>query len=266
MMKMCSIASGSSGNCIYIGTENVHLLVDAGVSAKRIEEGLRSIGVESDSLNGIFITHEHSDHIQGLPVFTKKHQIPIYATKDTLKGCISSGKLTETAAGLIQEVQYGQDISFDSIIVSPFEISHDAVKPVSYSFCCEGHKIGMVTDLGTYSETTVESLKDSEILYMEANHDVNMLMVGAYPYKLKQRILGERGHLSNDSASELIRKLLHPNLKHIVLGHLSKENNYPELAFETVRQEVKKNWSFDTSLPDIFVANREKPSKPILLQ
>lgn len=265
MMKLCSIASGSSGNCIYIGTATTHLLIDTGVSAKRIEEGLRSIGVEPDGLHGILITHEHSDHIQGLRVFAKKHPVSIYATEHTLDAVRQEKAAQGCLGDYIEAVEYDREFAIGDVIVHPFEISHDAARPVSYSFFCSGHKIGMATDLGTYNETIVECLKGSEILYLEANHDVNMLLVGSYPYALKQRILGERGHLSNDLAAELIVKLLHENLKCIVLGHLSKENNYPELAYETVYQEVKKNWSFTAPMPEIFVANRERVSKMVEL-
>ncbi|MBQ9118917.1 MAG: MBL fold metallo-hydrolase [Lachnospiraceae bacterium] len=259
-MRLCSIASGSSGNCIYIGTESTHVLVDAGISAKRMEEGLRSIGVEPDELQGILITHEHSDHVQGLRVFTKKHFLRVYATEHTLDQVPMEAVVREER---MEQIEYDKEIQIGNLAVRPFEISHDAACPVSYSFVCDGHKIGMATDLGTYSETTVECLKDSEILYLEANHDVNMLLVGSYPYSLKQRVLGERGHLSNDLAAELIVKLLHRGMKYVILGHLSKENNYPELAYETVYQEVKKHWSFDTPMPEIFVANREKVSKVV---
>lgn len=263
MMRLCSIASGSSGNCIYVGTETTHLLIDTGVSAKRIEEGLCSIGVEPDELSGILITHEHSDHVQGLRVFTKKHPVSVYATERTL----DSVRLERTAAGTkedyIETVEYGKAFPIGDVTVHPFEISHDAARPVSYAFCCAGQKIGVATDLGKYDDTTVECLKGAEILYLEANHDLNMLMVGSYPYVLKQRVSGERGHLSNDAAAELIVKLLHKGLRYVILGHLSKENNYPELAYETVYQEVKKHWSFEEPLPEIFVANREKVSKMV---
>ncbi|MDE7298211.1 MAG: MBL fold metallo-hydrolase [Lachnospiraceae bacterium] len=265
-MTLCSIASGSSGNCIYIGTKSTHLLVDAGISAKRIEEGLRSINVEPDSLAAILITHEHSDHVQGLSVFGRKHAVPVYATAGTLTQYLESGKCRPEPGEWLNEVEYGRCFTVGDIEVSPFAISHDAVRPVSYTFRAGGHKIGMATDLGTYNETTVESLRGSEILYLEANHDENMLLVGSYPYQLKQRILGRKGHLSNDAASGLIGRLLHEGLRVVVLGHLSKENNYPELAYETVRQDLYRSWSFSAPVPEILVASRDKPSKRFSLE
>lgn len=266
MIRMCSIASGSSGNCIYIGTEDTHILVDAGISTKRIVEGLHSLGVEPGQLAGILVTHEHSDHIKGLPIFTKKYPIPVYATEHTLDGYLASNGPGLAAEGRLRIVEYGREFEIGGLKALPFPISHDAARPVSYTFTSKGHKLGMATDLGYYDNTVIQALEGSEILYLEANHDENMLMVGSYPYELKQRILGRKGHLSNDAAAELIAGLLHQGLKHIVLAHLSKENNYPELAYETVRQEVQKKWRFEAQMPDIMVANREKPSRLLELR
>lgn len=261
MIRLCSIASGSSGNCIYIGTEDTHVLVDAGISAKKIEEGLALIGVKPAQLSGIFITHEHSDHIKGLQVFTKKYAVPVYATKHTLDAYLEGNKLDLAAKGKLNIVECGQSVRIGSLEAMPFPVSHDAVMPVNYTFTDGKHKVGLATDLGCYNNTIVDALSGAEILYLEANHDVNMLLVGGYPYKLKLRVLSDRGHLSNDAAAELILRLLHKDLQHIILGHLSKNNNYPELAYETVHQEVKKKWSFSTKIPDIFVADRDRASR-----
>ncbi|MGN0505789.1 MAG: MBL fold metallo-hydrolase, partial [Lachnospiraceae bacterium] len=149
--------------------------------------------------------------------------------------------------------------------VTPFSVSHDAANPVAYSLEADGMKIGMATDLGVYDERIKKHLEGSELLYLEANHDVNMLMVGTYPYYLKQRILGEHGHLSNDAAAELICKLYHKNLQHILLAHLSKENNYPELAYETVRAELLMKLG-EASLPSLAVAPRDVPSGMITIE
>ena len=265
MITLCSIASGSSGNCIYIGTDHTHLLIDVGISAKRVEEGLRSIGVEPNKIDAVLITHEHSDHVNGLSVFVGKYPTKVYATAGTLNRYLDSKKNGNIIRSMLCEVEYNKNFTVGDIEVAPFQISHDAIKPVCYTFQTGEHKIGMATDLGTYNKTTVQSLAGSELLYIEANHDVNMLMVGSYPYSLKQRVRGMRGHLSNDSASELVLKLLHQKLKAIVLGHLSKENNYPELAYETVYQDVRGAWKFSAAAPEIFVANRDKPSKQLQL-
>ena len=256
-MKLCSIASGSSGNCIYIGHASTHLLVDAGISGKRIEQGLLQMGVNPKELSGILITHEHSDHIQGIVVLARKYGIPIYSTVETFcamkKGKNSIGKIDDI---LFQQIYPEQKWKIGEITITPFSVSHDAANPVAYVLEAEGKKIGMVTDLGVYTEKTLHYLAGVQLLYLESNHDVNMLMVGGYPYYLKQRILGELGHLSNEMAAELLCRLYHKNLQYILLAHLSKENNYPELAYETVRAELLLLIG-EKEMPTIQVAPRD---------
>lgn len=265
-MRLCSIASGSSGNCIYVGHASTHLLIDAGISGKRIEEGLRGIEVEPEELAGILITHEHSDHIQGVGVLARKYKVPLYGTVETFcamkKGKTNLGKVDD---GLFREVDPEKSFSIGDIRVMPFSVSHDAANPVAYVFEADGKKIGMATDLGVYTEQTVEHLKDSGILYLESNHDLNMLMVGMYPYYLKQRIAGEHGHLSNDSAAKLLCRLHHDGLQHVLLAHLSKENNYPDLAYETVRAELLMAVGAE-KMPDLRVAPRDIPSGIITIE
>lgn len=259
-MRLCSIASGSSGNCIYVGHASTHLLIDAGISGKRIEQGLLDMGVAPESISGLLVTHEHSDHIQGIGVLARKYGIPMYGTVETFcamkKGKTSIGKVDDA---LFQQVYPEKGFSIGEISVTPFSVSHDAANPVAYVFEADGQKIGMATDLGIYTEKTVEYLKDSEILYLESNHDVNMLMVGGYPYYLKQRIIGEHGHLSNDTAAELLCRLHHEKLQHVLLAHLSKENNYPELAYETVKAELLMKVG-EAAMPNLMVAPRDVPS------
>ncbi|MBO5351796.1 MAG: MBL fold metallo-hydrolase [Lachnospiraceae bacterium] len=259
-MRLCSIASGSSGNCIYVGHASTHLLIDAGISGKRIEQGLAENGVDPKNLSGILVTHEHSDHIQGIGVLARKYGIPLYGTVETFcamkKGKTSIGKVDDA---LFQQVYPGKGLNIGEITVTPFAVSHDAANPVAYVFEAEGQKIGMATDLGVYTEQTVEYLKDSDMLYLESNHDVNMLMVGGYPYYLKQRILGEHGHLSNDTAAELLCRLYHDGLQQVLLAHLSKENNYPELAYETVKAELLLRVG-EGAMPGLMVAPRDVPS------
>ena len=263
-MKLCSIASGSSGNCIYVGTDATHLLVDAGISGKRTENGLNSIGHSLNEIDGILITHEHSDHISGLGILSRKYHIPIYATERTIeaiKFCSSVGKIEES---LFVPIKADESFRIKDITVDPMHTSHDAVDPVAYRMRYENKKIAIATDLGTFNEYTIECLKGMDLLFLEANHDVNMLQVGPYPYKLKQRILGDRGHLSNELSGRLLKKLAHEKLQGVVLGHLSKDNNIPELAYETVRVElamgcdVYKEYQFP-----ITVARREEVSPMI---
>ena len=237
-MRMCSIASGSSGNCIYVGSDNSHLLIDTGISKKRIEEGLNKLEIKGDELDGILITHEHSDHIKGLGVFSRKYEIPIYATPGTIAGIKESSSLGKMPEGLLHPIKADHPFQLGELDVHPFAISHDANEPSGYRIENGKKSVAVATDLGVYDDYTVEHLSDLNAVVLEANHDIRMLQVGKYPYYLKQRILGDRGHLSNENAGRLLCRLLHDNMKGIFLGHLSRENNYEELAYETVCSEV----------------------------
>ena len=227
MMRLCSIASGSSGNCIYVGDEDTHLLVDTGISKKRIEEGLHNLGIKGDELTGILITHEHIDHIQGLGVFSRKYEIPVYATPGTIEGIR---------------------------------------QPSGYRIDNDKKSVAVATDLGMYDEYTVEHLKGLSGVVLEANHDIHMLEVGPYPYVLKRRVMGDKGHLSNELSGRLLCDILHDGLQQVILGHLSKENNYAELAYETVKLEVSfgDNPYKGEDIP-MMVAKRDQMSEIITL-
>lgn len=259
-MKLCSIASGSSGNCIYIGNNNTNLLVDVGISGKRIESGLNGIDVDPRSIDGILITHEHTDHVSGLGVMARRYHIPIYATQETIYAVLQSKNIGKISDSLFHSIE--PDVSFEikDMVVNPFSISHDAVNPVCYTFESNGHKMGVATDLGKYDDYIISSLMGCEALLLEANHDINMLEVGSYPYYLKRRILGDKGHLSNTNSGKLICELLNDKLQCIFLGHLSKENNYPELAYETVKVELENYHMNILKHIKLSVANRDKPS------
>lgn len=237
-MRLCSIASGSSGNCIYAGSDSTHILVDVGISGKRTEAGLKELDLSVRDIDGIFITHEHTDHIAGLGVLSRKYEIPIYATKGTIAAIQKTSSVGKIPEELFHPIQADEKIIIKDLVCNPMRISHDAAEPVAYRISHGKKKVGIITDLGNYNDYTVESLKGMDALLLEANHDVNMLQVGPYPYYLKQRILGDRGHLSNERAGQLLSHLLHDKLQAVVLGHLSKENNLPELAYEAVRVEV----------------------------
>lgn len=237
-MRLCSIASGSSGNCIYVGSEATHLLVDVGISGKRTENGLNTLGITGADLDGILITHEHADHISGLGVMARKYDVPIYATQGTIEAIKECGTIGKIDEGLFREVHEDKKLIIKDLTVNPMRISHDAAQPVAYRIGYGDKKVGICTDLGIYNDYTVECLKGMDAVLIEANHDVNMLQVGPYPYYLKQRILGDRGHLSNENSGRLLSRILHDKLQAILLGHLSKENNLPELAYEAVRMEI----------------------------
>ncbi|MFG6355898.1 MAG: MBL fold metallo-hydrolase [Acetatifactor sp.] len=237
-MRMCSIASGSSGNCIYVGSDATHLLIDAGISGKRTEAGLEELGISGRDLDGIFITHEHADHISGLKVLARKYEIPLYATRGTIDAVKKMKSGGEIDSDLWVEVKEDQRLTLKDLTVYPLRISHDAAQPVAYRIGYGNRRVAVCTDLGEYNDYTVECLKGLDAILLEANHDVNMLQVGPYPYPLKQRILGKRGHLSNENSGRLLSRILHDGMKYISLGHLSQENNLPELAYEAVRMEI----------------------------
>ena len=260
-MNVCSLSSGSSGNCIYVGTEETHLLVDTGVSKKRIVDELHSIDMAPEDIQGILITHEHADHIQGLGVFTRKYSVPVYGTRDTLREIANIASLGELDTSMFVEIEPDTPFQIRDLTIEASRIWHDAVDPVCYQFYHNGHKASICTDLGDYNEYLVGKLADSDILFVEANHDVNMLLVGPYSYPLKQRILGDHGHLSNDTSGRFIKELLNNHVKGIMLGHLSKENNIAELAYETVAQAIADN-PFTKDIRDFHlqVANRSTHS------
>lgn len=238
MMELCSLASGSKGNCICVGTDQVHVLVDAGISGKKIKERLATIGYKVEDMDGILITHEHIDHIAGLGVMARRHHIPIYATADTIEAILQVKSVGEIDRDLFHPICAGQEFSIGELQMKSLPISHDAADPVAYRFSDGTHRMAVVTDLGMYTQELVAELQDLDGLLLEANHDINMLQMGSYPYQLKQRILGNRGHLSNELSGQLLCELLHDNFNSVLLGHLSPENNLPELAYESVRLEV----------------------------
>lgn len=260
-MELCSIASGSSGNCICVGSDTCHLLIDAGISGKRIEAGLNAVDLKTAEMQGILITHEHIDHIAGLGVLARRYGLPMYATAGTVEAILHTKAVGKVDESLFHIIRPWEEFTVGDLTVEPIAISHDAADPVAYKVKQPGKAVAVMTDLGKYDDKIVESLKNLDILLLEANHDVHMLQVGSYPYPLKQRILGERGHLSNELSGQLLGEVLHDEFKTIILGHLSKENNYPELAYETVRLEVSmgENPYQGDDFP-MYVAKRDEPS------
>ena len=239
-MRFTSLASGSSGNCTYIGTDHSHLLIDAGISCRRIEDSLKSLGVKCDELSGILVTHEHSDHIQGLRILCKKHHVPIYSTPETLEVLQRMDRKGEIDRELYHPVFPEEDFSLGGFTVHPFSSSHDAANPVCYCVNAGRYRAAVATDMGIYTGDTVRNLQNLDVLLLESNHDVRMLEAGPYPFPLKRRILGDKGHLSNESAGRLLDELLHDGIRHVFLGHVSKENNFEELARETVLLEIEE--------------------------
>ena len=258
-MEFGSIVSGSSGNCIYIGNDSTHILIDSGISGKKIEKGLAEYGVSANDLDAILVTHEHIDHIAGLGVMARRYGIPIYATGATIDAITSCSSVGKIDADLFNEVGRDKTFSIGSFNAAAIGISHDAADPVAYRIEDGTGAAAVMTDLGYYDEHIANALKGLDVLLLEANHDIRMLETGPYPYQLKQRILGKKGHLSNENAGRLLCDLLHPGLKKVFLGHLSNENNYPELAYETVRLEIDlADIEYSAGDFDISVASRHE--------
>lgn len=231
MAKFCSLYSSSSGNCTYIGSSHGGILIDIGISAKKTAEALSEIGVDPSSIGAIFITHEHWDHINGVRVFAQRHGIKVYASEGTLNGMDELGVLTEKVNADI--IPYsGTEVC--GIHVKPFRTPHDTKESTGYSVVTPDNKrISVATDIGYVDDNVMNSIYGSDLVLLESNHDIGMLRTGPYPYFLKQRILSDHGHLSNESCAETAVKLLDSGTTRFVLGHLSKENNIPALAFET---------------------------------
>ena len=260
-MKLLSIASGSSGNCYYVGNSDTHLLVDVGISCKRVENALKDEGIKPSELDGVLVTHEHIDHVKGIGVLARKHGVPIYATAGTIAEMKKMTSLGSIDEGLFHEIRPDEKILIKDITVDPSSIWHDAADPVCYSLYGDGKKVSIATDMGNYNDYIVDKLDNSDIMVVEANHDVRMLEAGPYPYYLKRRILGNYGHLSNELSGQLIYRLLNDHVKGILLGHLSKENNYARLAYETVKLEVTlADNEYKGEDLNMFVASRESVS------
>ncbi len=267
---MFSIASSSSGNCIYVGNEDTHILIDAGISGKRIEAGLNEYGLTLNDIDGVLVTHEHGDHIAGLGVIARKCAIPIFATKGTIEAIKSTKSVGKIEDSLFNEVIHDEMFELKSLSIKPIKTSHDAAEPAAYVVSCDNEgckkKVAVCTDLGIYDNYIVDNLQGLDAILLEANHDVKMLQVGSYPYPLKQRILSEEGHLSNELSGQLLSEICHDNLKKVLLGHLSKENNYEDLAFQAVNLEVSLGENpYSGRDFDIEVAPKESVSNKIVV-
>ncbi|MCR5426874.1 MAG: MBL fold metallo-hydrolase [Lachnospiraceae bacterium] len=265
-MRFCPLASGSSGNCIYVGSETTHLLIDDGISGKRTEAALSDLDLSGREIKGILITHEHSDHVKGLGVFSRKWGVPIYGTERTLEAISRDTSLGKVDPGLFRVIRPDLAFNIGDFKIKAMHISHDAADPVAYRIYYGKQRVAVCTDLGCYNDYTVECLKEMDGLLIEANHDVRMLQTGSYPYYLKQRILGDRGHLSNENSGKLLSRILADRTKFIFLGHLSHENNLPELAYEAVRAEITMGDNpYRAEDFRIMIAKRDEPSPIVTL-
>lgn len=232
-LVFCPLFSGSTGNCSFVAAADTHILVDAGASAARINAALEQIGASLRQIDGVLITHEHVDHIQGVGVLARKG-LKIYANEGTWQAMYLSGKLGDIPASSRVVFTSGHDFGIGSLAISPLSISHDAAEPVGYVIGARARRLAFVTDTGYLPPAVEEATLGVDILMLESNHDVALLESNArYPAQLKRRILSNKGHLSNDMAASLLPRYATSGVSHIALAHLSQENNTPELAFDT---------------------------------
>ena len=248
------------GNCLYVESENTKLLIDAGVSLKKIEKGLETLNISPSSLDGILVTHEHSDHIQSLGNLSKKFNLPVYANSETFDNM--SKQTDKISAENIKKFKVSEKFEIKDLEINPFSIPHDAANPCGFNISNNSDKISIATDIGHMTNDILKQLEDSKFILLESNYDTEVLKYSKYPYLLKQRIAGPNGHLSNEVASKVINYLLQGNLKTAMLGHLSKESNFPELAYQTVVDELIHSGT-DVSKLNLSIASRDKVGKLI---
>lgn len=235
----CPLTSGSSGNSTFVASGGTRILIDAGVSGKRIQEALASLNIDGNTIDALFITHEHADHIKGAGILSRRFDIPIYATAGTWEAM--EGQLGTIARQNRHIVYSGENCIINDICVKPFAIPHDAAEPVGFSVFADNIKMTIATDIGHVTDGVRENIAGSDILLLEANHDEEMLKNGPYTWSLKKRILGDFGHLSNVTAGNLLSDIMDDRLKHVFLGHLSAENNTPHIAYDTVEAVLNEN-------------------------
>lgn len=257
-LRFAPLFSGSSGNSIYVGCDGGHLLIDAGVSGTRVAKALESVGVAPGSLNGILVTHEHTDHIQGVGVLSRKYDLPIYATDGTWAAM--EGKIGAVAAKNVCIIEPEINFFLGPIEITAFSTPHDAAASVGYAFELDRTRFALATDLGCVRDGWLKHIMGADAVLLESNYDPDMLKAGPYPYDLKKRILSKRGHLSNDEAGEVAARLIQSGARQVVLGHLSKENNFPQLALKSAEVALMTEGIEIGVDADVRVALRDEPT------
>lgn len=255
MNGFCALASGSKGNCIYIGTKHAKLLIDAGISSKWVIKRLGQLGVNLSEIDAILVTHEHADHIKGLGQLGCKMGIPVFANSDTAKAIY--GILLECPKFKIFTT--GETFEFGDIQIHPFSVQHDAIDPVAFIMRIGALKIGFCTDLGFPTTPVIHQLRDCDYLYLESNHQPSMVHACNRPMTYKHRVLGRQGHLSNEQCAELLLQVAHPNLKRVYLAHLSSECNSPELALEISQKALQQK----SLAVELAIAHQDRLSDPV---
>jgi len=256
-MRFIPLFSGSSGNALLVEAGTARVLIDAGLPAKTVEQALLCAGIPPQTLTALLITHEHSDHIKGVGPLARKYDLPVYANAPTWEAM--EGKLGKLDPANMRTFVSGQDFFHNGVNILPFKTPHDSAESVGFAFTYKGLRICSATDIGHVDHALLDILEGSRLLFLESNHDVDMLKVGPYPYLLKRRILSDNGHLSNENAGKAIAKLYRRGVKNVILGHLSRENNYEELALTTVKSVLQME-DIPEDAMHITVAHRDRPT------
>ena len=261
-LAVCSLASGSSGNCYLVQSNNASVLVDAGISKKQIEERLNSLTLNVSDIDAVLLTHEHSDHIKGLKILMRDSIPELYTNPKT-----AAALEIECDPERLRLFNTGDTFTIKDITVRSFCVSHDAADPCGYAFECEGKKLAIVTDTGYVTDDAFSNMKGADILVLESNHDENILKMGRYPWFLKKRILSDEGHLSNESAANAVARLLEQTgraPKKLLLAHLSKENNFPEMALCTMQNILEERGLLDRTM-SIEILRRDVQSSRFIV-
>ena len=249
--RMCSLVSGSEGNAVLVEADSLRILIDCGISYGMLEKSLSLLDTSPGELDALLLTHEHQDHVKGLSMLLKKHNLPVYTSRGSFEGLSEQAFFSRIPKENFHLFRPGESFWLKDIMISPLPVSHDAREPVAFRGDGDTIHFAAVTDLGYYDETLIRQLKGLEYLLLEANHDPSLLEVGPYPYPLKLRIAGDKGHLSNQAAGKLLKEVAGETLKEVLLGHLSKTNNYPPLALRTVENILGDSGG---SMPALWLA------------
>jgi phosphoribosyl 1,2-cyclic phosphodiesterase len=262
-LNFCSLSSGSSGNCYYLGNEFHGILIDAGIPAAAIRKFLKNMGVSMHTIMGVMITHNHIDHIKGLEVLTRKNNLPAFTTGRIWKSILSP--INKISKDCIREIPLQQKFHLFGFDIVAFPVYHDAPETIGFHICAGDKKITIVTDLGHICKTVEPYIQAANLLVIESNYDEQMLANGNYPHFLKKRIRSDHGHLGNHQTSAFLADIISDNLSHICLAHLSKNNNTPEIVLQTLQQTFSERGIMPNGQPRVLILNRNVPSEVIKL-
>jgi phosphoribosyl 1,2-cyclic phosphodiesterase len=261
--NFCSLSSGSSGNCYYIGNEFHGILIDAGISAGSIRKFLMDMDISMQTIMGVLITHNHVDHVRGLEVLTRKNNLPAFTTQKIWNSILTP--YSKITGDCVREIPLQQKINIAGFDIEAFPVSHDAPETIGFQICAGDKKITIATDLGHICQTSAPYIREANLLVLESNYDERMLVNGGYPSYLKVRIQSDHGHLGNHQTSDFLANNFNDNLSHICLAHLSKNNNTPEKALQALRQALSDKGIILKGHQQISVLNRNLPTSMIRL-